>query len=354
MPDIVSWHSLPGDPVSNVSTANTTLNSRGIAHPRPYQINEYGASNEQNPADGAWYISRLERAGADGLRANWAGGSNLHNDLANLLTHNSAGQYSTKGEWWVYRFYGSQTGQIAAVTPSANYDAFATKDSGNAKILVGGGTTTGNVAVNLQNLNTTSGIVQNNQVRVLTQRIPYNSGGAVTGPVTVQDTVVTLSNNGTTVNLPHTAVDDTFTITLLPPNGSTASPSPSPSVSPSSSPSVSPSVSPSASPSVSPSVPVTGACSATIETTNSWPGGFQSNVTVRAGGSAVNGWTVKWTWPSGQTISSLWNGTQTVSGSSVTVRNADYNGSIAAGGSTTFGFTANGSAATPTATCTSP
>ncbi|MBP2708684.1 endo-1,4-beta-xylanase [Microbispora sp. RL4-1S] len=126
--------------------------------------------------------------------------------------------------------------------------------------------------------------------------------------------------------------------------------SPSPSVSPSRS----PSASPSASPSVSPSVPVTGACSATIETTNSWPGGFQSNVTVRAGSSAVNGWTVKWTWPGGQTISSLWNGTQTVSGSSVTVRNADYNGSIAAGGSTTFGFTANGSAATPAVTCTSP
>ena len=53
---------------------NTTLNSRGIPHPRPYQINEYGASNEQNPGDGSWYIARLERAGADGLRANWAGG----------------------------------------------------------------------------------------------------------------------------------------------------------------------------------------------------------------------------------------------------------------------------------------
>jgi len=38
----------------------------------------------------------------------------------------------------------------------------------------------------------------------------------------------------------------------------------------------------------------------------------------------------------------------------VTVRNASYNGSIAAGASTTFGFTANGAAATPTATCTSP
>ncbi|MFG1865868.1 ricin-type beta-trefoil lectin domain protein [Microbispora bryophytorum] len=217
VPDIVSWHSLPGDPVANVATADTTLNSRGIAHPRPYQINEYGASNEQNPADGAWYIARLERAGADGLRANWAGGNNLHNDLGNLLVHNSSGQYQPKGEWWVYRFYGSQTGQIASVTPSSNYDAFATKASGNAKILVGGGRTTGNVAVNLQRLDTTSGIVQNNQVRVLVERIPYNGGGAVQGPVTVQDTVATLSGNGTTVNLPHTAVDDTFTITLLPP-----------------------------------------------------------------------------------------------------------------------------------------
>ncbi len=82
--------------------------------------------------------------------------------------------------------------------------------------------------------------------------------------------------------------------------------------------------------------------------------GVESAGTVRSGGSAVNGWTVKWTWPSGQSISSLWNGTQSVSGSSVTVRNAPYNGSIASGGSTTFGYTGNGTATTPTATCTSP
>ncbi|MGI5157192.1 endo-1,4-beta-xylanase [Microbispora sp. CA-102843] len=130
------------------------------------------------------------------------------------------------------------------------------------------------------------------------------------------------------------------------------SPSPTPPTSPSPTPPVSPSPTPPVSP--SPTPPVNGACSATLTTINSWPGGFQSEVTVRAGSSAVNGWTVKWTWPSGQTISSLWNGTQSVSGSSVTVRNADYNGSIAAGSSTTFGFTANGTAATPAVTCTSP
>ncbi len=127
--------------------------------------------------------------------------------------------------------------------------------------------------------------------------------------------------------------------------------SPTPPVSPSASPSQSPSASPSASPSTS---PVPGGCSATIKTINSWGGGFQSEVTVQAGSSAVNGWTVKWTWPGGQSISSLWNGRQSTSGSSVTVRNETYNGSITAGGSTTFGFTANGTAATPTATCTSP
>src|SRR4051812_41010033 len=219
VPDIVSWHSLPGDPVANVATANTTLDARGIPHPRPYQINEYGASNEQNPGDGAWYIARLERAGADGLRANWASGGNLHNDLGNLLVRNSAGRYQPKGEWWAYRFYGSQTGQLVATRASASYDAFATKAAGSAKILVGGGRTTGNVAVNLQRLDTTSGIVQNNQVRVVVESIPFNNGGAVQGAVTGQNSMVTLSNNGTTVNLPHTNINDTFTITLLPPTG---------------------------------------------------------------------------------------------------------------------------------------
>jgi hypothetical protein len=225
VPDVFSWHSLPGDPVGNVATANSSLDARGIAHPRPYQINEYGASDEQNPGDGAWYIARLERAGADGLRANWAGGSNLHNDLASLLTH-ASGQYQPKGEWWVYQFYGSQTGQIATVTPSAHYDAFATKDTGAAKVLVGGGTTTGNVTVNLQRLDATSGIVANNQVRALVQRVPYNGGGAVSGPVTTQDLVLTLSGGSATVTLPHSNADDTFTITVLPPSGGT-SPSPS-------------------------------------------------------------------------------------------------------------------------------
>ncbi|GAB2881233.1 RICIN domain-containing protein [Streptomyces mayteni] len=218
IPDIFSWHALPSDPVANVAAANASLDARGIPHPRPYQINEYGSQQEQNPGDGAWYITRLERAGADGLRANWASGGSLHNDLGNLLVRDSTGQHQPKGEWWVYRFYASQTGQIVSTTPSQSYDAFATKTNGSARILVGGGGTTGNIAVNLRRLDATSGIAQNNQVRVLVQRVPYNNGGAVQGPITVRNSVVNLSGNATTVNLPHTNADDAFTITLLPPS----------------------------------------------------------------------------------------------------------------------------------------
>jgi cellulase/cellobiase CelA1 len=88
---------------------------------------------------------------------------------------------------------------------------------------------------------------------------------------------------------------------------------------------------------------------------NTWSGGFQGEVTVTAGSQPVNGWTVRWTSSSGQAITQVWNGTLSTSGSAVSVSNAAYNGSIAAGGSTTFGFLANGSSSpAPTnLTCTS-
>jgi dienelactone hydrolase len=101
------------------------------------------------------------------------------------------------------------------------------------------------------------------------------------------------------------------------------------------------------------SPPPGNGCTAAYQTQNSWPGGFQGQVTVTAGGSAINGWTVTWTLAGGQTVTQVWNGTLTTSGSTATVQNAAYNGALAAGASTTFGFLANGSPSTPTLTCTS-
>nr|WP_308440929.1 CotH kinase family protein [Micromonospora lutea] len=101
--------------------------------------------------------------------------------------------------------------------------------------------------------------------------------------------------------------------------------------------------------------PPTGSgCTATYTVTNQWSGGFQGEVRVTAGGSAIRGWTVTWTYPAGQAVTQAWNATVTSQGSTVTARNVSYNGSLAAGASTTFGFlgSATGTPGTPTPTCT--
>ncbi|MEU7905586.1 cellulase family glycosylhydrolase [Actinoplanes sp. NPDC049118] len=113
--------------------------------------------------------------------------------------------------------------------------------------------------------------------------------------------------------------------------------------------------SPPTSPSVPPSSPPpTGRqCTATYAVTGSWGGGFQGAVTVTAGGAAITSWTVTWTWPSGQRFTNTWNAAVTSSGSAVTARNMSYNGSVPAGGSTSWGFTASwtGTNTAPTPTC---
>ncbi len=98
----------------------------------------------------------------------------------------------------------------------------------------------------------------------------------------------------------------------------------------------------------------TGVCQAAYRTVGSWPGGFQGEVTVTAGSRPVNGWTVRLTLAGGQTVTQVWNGILSGSGSAVSVSNASYNGAIPAGGSTTFGFLANGSPPVTPQGCTSP
>ncbi|MFI7034249.1 arabinofuranosidase catalytic domain-containing protein [Microbispora rosea] len=79
-------------------------------------------------------------------------------------------------------------------------------------------------------------------------------------------------------------------------------------------------------------------CRVDYSVTNQWPGGFGANVSIDNLGDPVNGWKLTWSFSAGQTITQLWNGTYTQSGSQVTVTNASYNGAIPSGGSTSFGF----------------
>lgn len=88
-----------------------------------------------------------------------------------------------------------------------------------------------------------------------------------------------------------------------------------------------------------------GACTATVAVSNSWSGGYQANLTVKAGSTAISGWRVTL---GGATVTQAWNGT--LSGSNV-ISDAGWNGSLAAGASTTAGFIGSGSASGVTATC---
>jgi lytic cellulose monooxygenase (C4-dehydrogenating) len=140
--------------------------------------------------------------------------------------------------------------------------------------------------------------------------------------------------------------------------GAGGTPSPAPSASPSSGPSPAPSASPTGAPSpTGPSSPGTGGsagCTATYRSVSQWPGGFQADVQVTAGSAAINGWTVRWSYGSGEQVASSWNATVTTSGSAVTAANASYNGHLGAGASTTFGLLGSmpGTTVAPVATCT--
>ncbi|GIF15209.1 GH12 family glycosyl hydrolase domain-containing protein [Actinoplanes teichomyceticus] len=92
-------------------------------------------------------------------------------------------------------------------------------------------------------------------------------------------------------------------------------------------------------PPTSPSTPAPGTGCRVSYATNVWSSGFTANITVANTGTApIDGWTLGFALPSGQSVTSVWGATLSGTSGAVTARNVSYNGSIPAGGSTTFGF----------------
>ena len=83
-----------------------------------------------------------------------------------------------------------------------------------------------------------------------------------------------------------------------------------------------------------------GDCTVSYEITSQWNPGFQADVTVtNDSAAAISGWELSWSYANGQQITQLWNGIDDQVGANVTVRNENWNGSLAGnGGSASFGF----------------
>jgi endo-1,4-beta-xylanase len=101
-----------------------------------------------------------------------------------------------------------------------------------------------------------------------------------------------------------------------------------------------------------------GSCTATYLQTQQWNGGFNGQVTITAGSSAISSWTSTVTLGSGQVISATWNGNPTWPQANVMImKPASWNSNLAAGQSTNFGFTvktSNGNNSAPAVTCSTP
>ncbi len=129
---------------------------------------------------------------------------------------------------------------------------------------------------------------------------------------------------------------------LFAPWDTTPTPTPTSTVTPTPTPTPTPTVTPTPTPTptVTPT-PTTGTgCAVSYVIQNDWGNGATINVTIKNNGSsAINGWTLHWTFPGNQQITNLWNGSHAQSGANVSVQNLSYNGAIPAnGGTVNFGF----------------
>ncbi|GAA3210646.1 hypothetical protein GCM10020256_08900 [Streptomyces thermocoprophilus] len=85
--------------------------------------------------------------------------------------------------------------------------------------------------------------------------------------------------------------------------------------------------------------------------TNDWGSGFTADLTLtNRGTDAINGWTLTYSYSGDQKLSNGWNGNWSQSGRQITVTNASWNGTVAAGAAVTTGaqFTYSGTNTAPT------
>ena len=119
------------------------------------------------------------------------------NDLLAQLLIKSGNTYSTTGEYQAYKYYADMTGSPCTSTSGSKVDSFATASNNDATVLVGSQFYTGSISVALQSVSSRFGSATSLRAQVF--NIPYNSGGAVSGPTLFSSQTVAVSGNAASV-----------------------------------------------------------------------------------------------------------------------------------------------------------
>lgn len=165
IPDAYVWHlegsttDVNDDLQTNIPILNQLLSQFGLPQ-KQIIIDEYGVFAEQNPAGAAWWIARLERYNAPGLRGNWLSTTQLHDFLASLLgktdVNDATGTgYWSNGEWQVYKYYNTNmTGHRVSSSGSIDRlaDSYGVVGTDRVRILVGNRQRTGTWQLTINNL----------------------------------------------------------------------------------------------------------------------------------------------------------------------------------------------------------
>jgi hypothetical protein len=214
VPDYVSWHQLiPGsDPQTSKDNLDEMLTMRGISV-HGYQVNEYGSNpSEQQAGPSAWYLGRLERAGIDGLRANWGMGGGLYEGMGDLVT----GSGLPMASWWSYKRYAEMSGKLVPLSAGTKIDGVASIDPQATKssILLGSRQgVVGRVRVTLQNI--PAYLLNKNQVQVVVERIPEGIE-YLSKPIIVTDQKITVTQESLDLMVNWISAADAYAIAISP------------------------------------------------------------------------------------------------------------------------------------------
>lgn len=119
-------------------------------------------------------------------------------------------------DWFTYRAYASQLGDIALSKPGDAVDVFATTSTtrDRVQLLVGNhGQVTGLVRINVVGLDATS-VVREGSARVNLDQIPYGHGEPSLGPVPASAVSVVQGSSSLTIDLDYADARDAYLITL--------------------------------------------------------------------------------------------------------------------------------------------